>query len=99
MKRICRLGGLVICFEHNPLNLLTQLVVCLTPLDRTARLIRHSTMVTAFKRVGLEVLDTRFILFGPKLIDMRLGWIKNLLSRLHLGGQYYVIGQKPAIPS
>jgi ubiquinone/menaquinone biosynthesis C-methylase UbiE len=77
MKRICRLGGLVICFEQNPLNLLTQLVVCLTPLDRTARLIRHSTMVTAFKSVGLEVLDTRFILFGPKFIDMRLGWIKT----------------------
>ncbi|OIO88462.1 MAG: hypothetical protein AUK03_16200 [Anaerolineae bacterium CG2_30_64_16] len=92
--RICAEGGYVVCFEHNPLNPLTQLVVRTTPLDRDARLIFPSDLASAFQEAGLNAVERRFILFAPEPIDRRLYRLGKWMYRMPFGGQYLVVGRK-----
>jgi ubiquinone/menaquinone biosynthesis C-methylase UbiE len=94
LSRICRPGGLVVCFEHNPLNPVTQLVVRTTPIDHTAVLLPAKTLRQAFRCAGLQDVDCRFILFGPKPIDRQLMRWRPWLYRVSLGAQYLVYGRK-----
>lgn len=94
LNRICRKGGYVICFEHNPLSLATQIVVRTTPLDRDAHLIPHWTLSGAFEQAELQVVERRFILFAPEPIDRCLYKLGKWLYRIPLGGQYLVVGRK-----
>lgn len=94
MSRICKRGGYIIIFEHNPYNPLTQLVVHTTPLDRNAHLLPSRKIMTAFRDAGLEAISRRFILYGPQKLDRWLNRRVPFLSRLPLGGQYVVVGQK-----
>ena len=82
MVRICKPGCLIVCFEHNPFNPLTQLVVRTTPLDKNAQLVSHQVMCESLSDVGVEIIDRRFFLFAPKKVD---NWIERnfrFLSRL-----------------
>jgi ubiquinone/menaquinone biosynthesis C-methylase UbiE len=94
LQRICRPGGWVICFEHNPLNPITQLVVRTTPLDKTAKLITSWRLQSAFRRAGLQAVTCRYLLFGPKAIDRWLTRFELLLQKTPLGAQYLVVGRK-----
>jgi SAM-dependent methyltransferase len=94
LQRICRPGGLVICFEHNPLNPITQLVVRTTPIDQTAVLLHHSELQRVFVQSGLSAVGRRFVLFGPKAIDRRLAQRLSWLHEWPVGAQYVVYGQK-----
>lgn len=94
MSRICKRGGYIVVFEHNPYNPLTQLVVHTTPLDRNARLLPSRKLMTAFRDAGLEGISRRFILYGPQQLDQWLVRRAPILNRLPLGGQYMIVGQK-----
>lgn len=94
LRRICRPGGWIICFEHNPLNPITQLVVRTTPLDKTAKLISSWGLQSAFRQAGLRQIFCRYLLFGPKAVDRRLAQLAPLLQKVPLGAQYLVAGQK-----
>ncbi|HMN28989.1 MAG TPA: methyltransferase domain-containing protein, partial [Caldilineaceae bacterium] len=94
LQRICRPGGLVVCFEHNPLNPVTQLVVRTTPIDQTAVLLHHGKLQQAFVQSGLGAVDYRFVLFGPKAIDRRVAQRLGWLHEWPVGAQYVVYGQK-----
>jgi len=94
LGRVCKSGGYVICFEHNPLNPLTQLVVRTTPLDRDAQLIPHSRLSAMFKEAGFQVVEHRFILFSPEQLDRFVYRLGEWVYRLPLGGQYLVVGRK-----
>jgi SAM-dependent methyltransferase len=94
LARICRSGGLVVCFEHNPFNPVTQMVVRTTPIDKTAKLMRSSAVRCAFAQVGLRQIERRYILFGPKAVDVRLARFGPWLQRVPLGAQYLVAGRK-----
>jgi hypothetical protein len=93
LRRICRPSGLVVCFEHNPLNPITQLVVRTTPIDRTAILLHDAKMQQAFVCAGLKEVARRYILFGPKPIDRRLARFRRWLQQVPLGAQYLVSGR------
>jgi len=92
--RICAEGGYVVCFEHNPLNPLTQLVVRTTPLDRGACLIFPWDLSSAFREAGLTDVERRFILFAPEPIDRQLYRLGKWVYRVPFGGQYLVMGRK-----
>jgi SAM-dependent methyltransferase len=93
MKRICRPGGLIAIFEHNPLNPLTRKAVRSCEFDRDAELLSRPEAAALFTAAGLRP-RRRFIEFFPwqsrllRRIEARLGW-------LPLGAQYAVFAHRP----
>jgi ubiquinone/menaquinone biosynthesis C-methylase UbiE len=94
LTRVCKPGGMIIIFEHNPYNLLTQLVVKTTRLDRNARLITNKKLVEIADRLGLKKSKVEFILYGSLGIDRFISSRLRFLTRLPFGGQYCIIFQK-----
>ena len=86
-------GGMVVIFEHNPRNPLTNWVVSRTPIDQNAVLLDMKEVWRLMSLAGLEVTQKTSFLFGPPtwkitpLIDGMFGWTG-------LGGQYFVVGKK-----
>lgn len=92
MARVTRKGGLVVIFEHNPLNPLTQIAVSRCEMDNDAILLGMGKVKRLLERDG-KIVEDRFILFTPfqahffRFLDKKLGW-------LPLGAQYYVAAKK-----
>jgi SAM-dependent methyltransferase len=93
MRRVCRSGGLIALFEHNPLNPLTRRAVRDCEFDRDAQLLTRQKSSRLLRHAGLQPRG-RYMLFftreSPLLrgIERRLGW-------LPLGAQYAVFAQRP----
>ena len=93
MKRVCRPGGLVAVFEHNPLNPLTRKAVRDCEFDRGVKLLTREAAARLLHACGLSPRG-RYIEFFPcdsgvlRRIEARLGW-------LPLGAQYAVFAQRP----
>lgn len=94
LVRVCKPGGFIVFFEHNPLNLFTQLVVKTTPLDNNARLIRCNRLELSAKQAGLAIHHREFFLYGTRKIDNFFYKYLPWLGKLPLGGQYALVGQK-----
>ncbi|WP_018294661.1 class I SAM-dependent methyltransferase [Mariprofundus ferrooxydans] len=92
MRRVLRPGGVVVIFEHNPLNPLTRYVVANNEIDDDAVLLSAKTLRTLLHESGFARVKSRNILFTPfanpvfRVIDVKLGW-------LPFGAQYYAIGR------
>ena len=95
MLRVLRRGGLLLIFEHNPLNPLTRLAVSRCDLDQDAYLLGLGQVSGLLKGLGAEVLLEKYIFFTPfegalfSALDSSLGW-------LPLGAQYMVGARKDA---
>lgn len=95
IARCVRPGGLVLLFEHNPLNPLTRLAVHRCAFDENVTLLRRSKAASLLRQAGLELVESAYILFFPwrgrvlDTLDQRLG-------RVPLGSQYYAAGRKGA---
>jgi SAM-dependent methyltransferase len=93
MKRVCRPGGLVVLFEHNPLNPLTRKAVRGCEFDGDAELLGVREASGLLARSGMTP-RRRYIEFFPRDsrllrgIESRLGW-------LPLGAQYLVFARRP----
>jgi SAM-dependent methyltransferase len=93
MKRVCRPGGLIALFEHNPLNPLTRRAVRGCEFDRDAQLLRRRDAQRLLAGAGLTPRG-RYIEFFPResgllrRIEARLGW-------LPLGAQHVVFAKRP----
>lgn len=93
MIRVTKKGGLVVVFEHNPFNPLTQCAVSRCDLDEDANLLQMNNVKQLLGRDSSRVEDRGYILFTPfrgnlfSFLDRHLGW-------LPLGAQYYVAGKK-----
>jgi SAM-dependent methyltransferase len=93
MKRICRPGGLIAVFEHNPLNPLTRKAVRGCEFDRDAELLTRRETSRLLSGAGLRPAG-RYIEFftsdRPVLrrIERQLGWVP-------LGAQYAVFARRP----
>jgi SAM-dependent methyltransferase len=94
MRRVCRRGGLVALFEHNPLNPLTRRAVSGCEFDRDAELLSRRAALRLLSAAGLPSPEGRYIVFFPREsgllrgIERRLGW-------LPLGAQYAAFAQRP----
>jgi SAM-dependent methyltransferase len=92
MKRVCRPGGLIALFEHNPWNPLTRRAVRGCEFDRDVELISRPEAERLLTGASLGG-DGRYIEFFPRDarllrgIEARLGW-------LPLGAQYAVFARR-----
>lgn len=93
MRRVLRPGGLLMTYEHNPWNPLTRFVVSRCPVDHGITLCRPGEIGAAYRAAGLGQLETRFIVFFPKLLSV-LRRTESALHRFPLGAQYYVSGTR-----
>ena len=89
MRRVVRPGGLVVVFEHNPLNPLTRVSISRCPFDEDVTLLRAGTTENLLREVGLHDPERRFFFFLP-LRDIAESRLERTLARLPLGAQYYV---------
>jgi SAM-dependent methyltransferase len=94
MKRTLRPGGLLVIFEHNPINPLTRRAVAGCEFDRDAELLGSREARRLLRQAGLPDPARRYILFFTRAsgllrgIERRLGW-------LPLGAQYAAFAQRP----
>ena len=94
MKRVTRNGGLVVIFEHNPLNPLTRHAVNRCVFDTDAVLLGQRETRDLLLGTGLHLLEQAYILFFPFRLPI-FTTIERRLKWLPLGAQYYVVGKKP----
>jgi SAM-dependent methyltransferase len=94
VKRILKLGGLMMIFEHNPWNPLTRLVVYRCEFDRDAVLISAPECHRLVKTNEFSNITVEYFLLSPwesKWVEkLEAGWIK----RLPIGAQYSISAQK-----
>ena len=92
MARVTRPGGLVLVFEHNPLNPLTRLAVHRCELDEDAALFGRREAERLLRHAGLDALEYGYLLVTPWRGPISL-WLERRLRRLPLGAQYFVLGR------
>jgi SAM-dependent methyltransferase len=93
LSRVTRPGGIVVVFEHNPLNPLTRLAVARCPFDGDAVLLGPREVGALLPAAGLEPLEHRYIVFFPWSLPA-LRRAERYLAPLPFGAQYYVAGRK-----
>ena len=92
MKRVVRPGGLVVVFEHNPLNPLTRVSVSRCPFDEDVTLLRAGTTARLLGDAGLAPIERRYFYFLP-VRDVATSRLERALARVPLGAQYFVAAQ------
>jgi ubiquinone/menaquinone biosynthesis C-methylase UbiE len=90
IKRVCKINGIIIVFEHNPNNLITQFVVRTTPIDKNAKLLQREYLLRVMRQHQFTIYAKGYLLFGPKFVDEFL--TENLpgIYQFPLGGQYFI---------
>ena len=87
MARVTKSGGLVLVYEHNPLNPITRYIVSRSPIDADATLLGRRDIRRLFERGGLSDIRIDSILsLPPKNALLRL--IDASLNTLPFGTQY-----------
>jgi SAM-dependent methyltransferase len=94
MIRVARPGGLLVIFEHNPLNPLTVRAVNTCPFDQNAKLIRARTLIQSTTDAGWASPEVSYHLFFPRMLA-GLRPIEKHLSWFPLGAQYSARARKP----
>jgi len=93
MYRITRKRGLILTFEHNPINPITQLIVRRCIVDKGVKLLSLYQLRHLYKMSNIQVLAERYILFFPqKLVFLKP--LESLLRYVPFGGQYVIVGKK-----
>ena len=89
-------GGLFALFENNPLNPGTRLVMSRIEFDRDAEPFRAGSARRLLRQAGFQLPSSpRYLFVYPR----PLAWLRfsePWLTRLPLGGQYWVMGRRPA---
>jgi SAM-dependent methyltransferase len=93
LHRVVRPGGVVVVFEHNPLNPLTRVAVSRCEFDEGVTLSRRGTTTRLLERAGLHIERGSYIVFTPSArgaagTDRIFGWCPA-------GAQYYVAARRP----
>lgn len=94
MARVTRPGGIVVLFEHNPLNPLTVRAVNSCPFDENAQLLRAGQLKATFRKCGFHRPKVAYRLFFPGFMR-RLRPLERWLKACPLGAQYYIYGVVP----
>jgi len=93
LRRVLRLGGRLVIFEHNPLNPLTVHAVNTCPFDENAKLITARVMRARFKAAGFPNARVTYRIFFPHFLK-KLRSLDAYLTCLPLGAQYFITAKK-----
>jgi SAM-dependent methyltransferase len=94
MVRVVRPGGLVVLFEHNPVNPATRYAVWKCPFDEDAVLLSRGESLALLREAGLARPSGNYMLALPATE----GWMRRVddaLSGIPIGAQYYALGVRP----
>jgi len=94
LRRVVRPDGEVMVFEHNPYNPVTTRIFRRAPVDRGCEMIPPPQLRRTFLDAGFGRIDHGYLLFVPEPVHRRLPFLETALSRIPLGGQYFVAGRK-----
>ncbi|MGY8669184.1 methyltransferase domain-containing protein [Bradyrhizobium sp. UFLA05-109] len=94
--RVTAPGGLMLVFEHNPYNPLTQYIVKTCEIDKDAILLRPAKLRRMFTAVGFTDVFTRTIISVPPAGGFLIR-MDSLLGNLPFGAQYYLSATKNAL--
>jgi SAM-dependent methyltransferase len=89
LRRVCRRGGMLCIFEHNPWNPLTRKVVRDCPFDEDAVLISAPALCRTIRSAGWRHVRTRYTLFFPRFLSA-FRHMERCLAALPIGAQYAV---------
>lgn len=93
IRRVLRVGGQLMIFEHNPYNPLTVRAVNSCEFDENAVLLRARTLKTRLTAAGFRESRVRYRVFFPRMLRW-LRALEDVLVWLPLGAQYYVRARK-----
>jgi ubiquinone/menaquinone biosynthesis C-methylase UbiE len=93
LLRVTKPGGLLMIYEHNPLNPVTRAVVRECPFDENAILIGARELRGHLEAAGWREVRARFRVFFPRSLA-RARPLERFLVWLPLGAQYYVTGRR-----
>jgi SAM-dependent methyltransferase len=94
LARVTTPGGIVVVFEHNPLNPATRLVVSRCEFDEGVVLLSRGHVDDLLRGAGLGRLESQYILFFPWRGAV-LRSAESLLRSVPFGAQYYVAASRP----
>lgn len=93
LRRVTKPGGVLVIYEHNPLNPLTIHAVNTCPLDVNARLIRAATMRQRATAAGWIEARAAYKLFFPSILA-KFRPLESRLEWLPVGAQYRMMARK-----
>jgi len=96
LKRITeyiRPGGYCVFFEHNPYNPLTRFLVSTCPFDAHAELVTLGEMRDLLTANHLKIVESKYCFFFPEFLKS-FDHFEEWLSKIPLGGKYYVLAVK-----
>jgi 2-polyprenyl-3-methyl-5-hydroxy-6-metoxy-1,4-benzoquinol methylase len=93
LSSLLKKGGILVIWEHNPLNPVTKKIVRNCPFDKDAVFVPSKNLKSLFTRVSLSNVQVIYTTFFPKFLST-LNFMDPYLAWLPLGGQYIVTGQK-----
>ena len=94
LRRVTRPGGLLIIYEHNPLNPLTVNAVNTCPFDVNAKLIKGRKLRQQAAAAGWSHPRIRYKVFFPAVLRT-LRPLEKRLEWLALGAQYRLVARCP----
>ena len=91
ISRVLKPKGLFCMIEHNPINPITQLIVRRSPIDSHAHLLTAGKARRLARAAQMNVLATRYFLYFPERLYLKMAAIEVALAPIPLGGQYAVL--------
>jgi SAM-dependent methyltransferase len=93
LHRVLKPNGLLMIYEHNPLNPITQYVFRTAEFDVGAHMISSTSLSKLLRRSKFSHVNSKFRAFFPRWLRIFLK-LEPYLTKIPIGAQYYTVGTK-----
>ena len=92
LRRLLRPGGLMMIFEHNPLNPVTRHIIATCPFDEHAVLIPARELKRRQIESGFQDVEVAYTAFFPGALSA-IRPLERYMTALPIGAQYYTLAK------